>query len=43
MGIYRYRKVDAFTSDASAGNLVACIFLDENHTPSKEAMLEIAQ
>lgn len=43
MGIYRYQKVDAFTSDTSAGNPAACIFLQADQSLSEEAMLEIAR
>jgi len=43
MGIYKYQKVDAFTSNTSTGNPAACIFLNEKQTLSEEAMLEIAQ
>jgi PhzF family phenazine biosynthesis protein len=43
METYRYRKADAFTSDASNGNPAACLFLDKNQILSEEAMLEIAR
>ena len=43
MGLYKYQKVDAFTSDTSAGNPAACIFLHEEQSLSEEAMLEIAR
>lgn len=42
METYRYRKADAFTSDASNGNPAACLFLDKNQILSEDAMLEIA-
>ncbi|MDD2217727.1 MAG: PhzF family phenazine biosynthesis isomerase [Eubacteriales bacterium] len=40
---YKYQKVDAFTSNQSAGNPAACIFLNEKQTLSETAMQEIAR
>lgn len=39
---YQYKKVDAFTSETSAGNPAACIYLKEDEQLTHEQMLEIA-
>ena len=43
MNSYKYRKVDAFTSDISLGNPAACIYLQNNQFLSDNQMLNIAK
>ena len=40
---YNYKKIDAFTSEASLGNPAACIYLENNQSLSDKEMLEIAE
>ena len=40
---YRYKKIDAFTSNGSMGNPAACIYLGKNDGLSEKEMLTVAQ
>ena len=39
----KYKKIDAFTSNGSAGNPAACIYLDESQSLTDSEMLSIAK
>lgn len=43
MKSYKYKKIDAFTSENSMGNPAACIYLDENQALTDDETLEIAK
>jgi len=42
MNEYRYKKIDAFTSEKSVGNPAACIYLDNNQSLDEDKMQAIA-
>lgn len=43
MNKYKYKKIDAFTSNNSLGNPAACIYLDTNQVLNDNEMLDIAK
>lgn len=43
MNEYRYKKIDAFTSEKSLGNPAACIYLENGHILNGDKMLAIAR
>lgn len=43
MKAYKYKKVDAFTSNDSLGNPAACLYLEKNHGLTDAQMLNVAK